>query len=659
MEMDWKIRGGHKQATREGYNLFQTIGNTANTSQGLTITTDDYGVVTINGTANVAYAEIIKNKEITDKLIDGETYTIWQSIFSQYCYVQILAIDFNNVQTYITNNKTNITTFVVDKTKYAKYLINVTGGQNATSYTFNNFKIAFMLLKGSYTANTVPPYEAYGVSPSLDYPSEIETVGNNVNYLPTSFSDGNIEKNGVMFTTLKDGKIKVKGQPTATTYYYLFFGNIRNFQNIGKINNKSIVMKEFSGSLNDKSISLAMYNFDNTKKTTRLMGIVSEPIRINNQNQDVNLTIVVEKGKSVDTILEMALLDEKQKVAIWSPPGMGSIEMNISNKNIFDIDTMIELTNQYREYLRKGKIQNLNNFNGLKIPVEPGHEYILSTDSTLANNLCFFDKNMNFLGGYADNRSFVVPENCRYVTYAIQNDYTWIQFEENSEKTSNVEHKRQTYIMPIQQEMLDGDYINDVEDHGWKKIELSGEEKLKLISNQRFQLNLISAGLPRAINKYYEINAMSNCFQAKSLANSSKNNTVAANDDSLYIRVNEDTTLDMLKTILKEKYEAGNPIVIYYKLAEPIDLELTEEQKAIREQKLHTCKNVTNISLSNELASIDVTYKKDLETEHNKLQEKNNNLQSQIDEIKQLLSTTETSAMLINNLQKDVESEVE
>ena len=151
---------------------------------------------------------------------------------------------------------------------------------------------------------------------------------------------------------------------------------------------------------------------------------------------------------------------------------------------------------------------------------------------------------------------------------------------------------------------------------------------------------------------------MSNCFQAKSLANSSKNNTVAANDDSLYIRVNEDTTLDMLKTILKEKYEAGNPIVIYYKLAEPIDLELTEEQKAIREQKLHTYKNVTNISLSNELASIDVTYKKDLETEHNKLQEKNNNLQSQIDEIKQLLSTTETSAMLINNLQKDVEMEV-
>lgn len=549
MEMDWKIRGGHKQATREGYNLFQTIGNTANTSQGLTITTDDDGVVTINGTANVAYAEIVKNKEITDKLIDGETYTIWQSIFSQYCYVQILAIDFNNVQTYITNNETNITTFVVDKTKYAKYLINVTGDKNATSYTFNNFEIAFMLLKGSYTANTVPPYEAYGVSPSLDYPSEIETVGNNINIF--DFID---------FTT-KD--------------------------------------------------------------------------RIYNHNCDV-------------TVLKNGFRLTKTGVDPW----LGAYGMKA----------------------------------GYLIEVTPNTTYTISTSTKFYK--CFlnlFTKEQTYIGhenfSNTTKYTFTTDENAYYVSFRMgyddddaYKDFLDIKLEKGSMATSysphgqdsvemnisnNVEHKRQTYIMPIQQEMLDGDYINDVEYHGWKKIELSGEENFKLISNQRFQLNLISVGLPRAVNKYYEINAMSNYFQAKSLANSSKNNTVATNDDALYLRISEDTTLDMIKTILKEKYEAGNPIVIYYKLAEPIDLELTEEQKAIREQKLHTYKNVTNISLSNELASIDVTYKKDLETEHNKLQEKNNNLQSQIDEIKQLLSTTETSAMLINNLQKDVESEVE
>ena len=99
-------------------------------------------------------------------------------------------------------------------------------------------------------------------------------------------------------------------------------------------------------------------------------------------------------------------------------------------------------------------------------------------------------------------------------------------------------------------------------------------------------------------------------------------------------------------------YNAETPIIIYYELETPVNLELTEEQKLIRDTKLYTYKNITNINLSDELASIDVTYKKDLETEHNKLQ-------NEIDEIKQLLSTTETSALLLDNLQKDVESEVE
>ena len=102
---------------------------------------------------------------------------------------------------------------------------------------------------------------------------------------------------------------------------------------------------------------------------------------------------------------------------------------------------------------------------------------------------------------------------------------------------------------------------------------------------------------------------------------------------------------------MKELYDAGTPIIIYYKLAEAIDLELTSKQKAVRNQKLYTYKNITNIDVSDELASIDVEYKKDPTTEHD-------DLQNQIDEIKQLLSTTETSAFLVNNLEKELESEV-
>lgn len=131
------------------------------------------------------------------------------------------------------------------------------------------------------------------------------------------------------------------------------------------------------------------------------------------------------------------------------------------------------------------------------------------------------------------------------------------------------------------------------------------------------------------------------------------NNCFSINGNGfLVVQYNSMTTEEDLKAYLKQQYEAGTPVKIYYKLETPVDLELTPEQKAIQDTKLYTYKNITNIDASDELASIDVNYKKDPTTEHDELQ-------NQIDEIKQLISTTETSALLLDNLQKDVESEVE
>lgn len=63
--------------------------------------------------------------------------------------------------------------------------------------------------------------------------------------------------------------------------------------------------------------------------------------------------------------------------------------------------------------------------------------------------------------------------------------------------------------------------------------------------------------------------------------------------------------------------------------------------------------NITNISAESAEVNptLNIKYLKDAEAEHNKLQ-------AQIDEIKQLLSTTETSALLVNNLEKDLRMEV-
>ena len=138
-----------------------------------------------------------------------------------------------------------------------------------------------------------------------------------------------------------------------------------------------------------------------------------------------------------------------------------------------------------------------------------------------------------------------------YTITGLTNELVYeFQLEIGDSASEIVEQRSQTAIMPIQQEMLTGDYIKDVEHHEWGKIESYNGEII---------------------------------------------------------------TTDYISTT----GELTTGATVYYKLAEPIDLELTSEQKVVRNQKLYTYKNITNISLSDELASIDVEYKRDLETMFN------------------------------------------
>lgn len=180
----------------------------------------------------------------------------------------------------------------------------------------------------------------------------------------------------------------------------------------------------------------------------------------------------------------------------------------------------------------------------------------------------------------------------------------------NTDESDFILHQSQTAIMPIQQEMLEGDYIDDVEHHEWKKLVLTGDENwawntTKEIT-QVFQLD-------SNINMKNE-NGYCNCLKTGVAGDAEK----ISFSSKIFIAINKDrlstVSVNGFKEYLKQKYESGTPIIIYYKPAEPINLELTEEQKTVRDTKLYTYKNITNISLSDELASIDVEYKKDIET---------------------------------------------
>lgn len=338
----------------------------------------------------------------------------------------------------------------------------------------------------------------------------------------------------------------------------------------------------------------------------------------------------------------------------------GSVEIDVVNSNLLDFN----VAQDSRVTVNEDGTLTINGTGGFglnidKLQLKAGITYYQKVE-LISGSISGSNINNTFLS-FAGTGAWISSENFSQTNLAKDTEKTtiWINASAifnnavikiwaNIDKSDFVKHQSQTAIMPIQQEMLEGDYVADIEHHEWGKLVLTGNENwgwntTKEIT-QVFQLD-------SNINMKNE-NGYCNCLKTGVAGDAEK----ISFSSKIFIAINKDrlstVSANGFKEYLKQKYESGTPIIIYYKLAEPINLELTSEQKAVRDTKLYTYKNITNIILSDELASIDVNYKKDPTTEHD-------DLQNQIDEIKQLISTTETSTLLLDNLQKDIESEVE
>lgn len=602
LDFDWKINGGHKQATREGYNLFQ-IHFVSKTVGGVTVVTNEDKSIVANGTMTAAWLNFIQY-DITDKLEDSETYTIWQKNYATGLggiYLQIRQTEIENptkfVDYYSASKKV---TFTVDKSKY-KYTANLqTAGKTET---FNNYTNAYMLYKGTEDK----PYEQYGVSPSPDYQSEVETVGNIVNEF--NCRDTYTSK-GITLTKYIDGSFKVEG--TATENFNF------NIANYFKLKGTHAFKYEV---LEGNSPEVWFWNSTDSNSDITFSKTNNSRVVTFEDEKELKLNFEAVKGTTYSFTARMKIVKGKE-TGLYSPYGMGSVEIDVVNKNFYKASekwfnniggvglTVSErsnkectLTTTQRAYTWFGSKQP-GGSQEYRTKVKENTKYTFSIKAELLKGTAgiglfiFFDRNLTgeyFEAknkDYSSNITFVTPAGTNYIHFRIDiyNANTAyriseikIEAEDGTDKYEK--HQSQTAIMPVQQEMLTGDYIADVEHHEWGKIESYNNEE---------------------INTEY----------------------------------------------ISTTGELSQGATVYYKLETPVDLELTPEQQLVRDTKLYTYKNITNIDVSDELASIDVDYKKDLETEHNKLQ-------NEIDEIKQLISTTETSALLLDNLQKDVESEVE
>lgn len=139
-----------------------------------------------------------------------------------------------------------------------------------------------------------------------------------------------------------------------------------------------------------------------------------------------------------------------------------------------------------------------------------------------------------------------------------------------------------------------------------------------------------------------------------------KDNTLFINGSQhIIITTNNFASNDELKAWLVEQYEKGVPFTFYYGAIATYE-DCTAEQSAVLDKlyKLALEKGTNNIIVESEngvTTELQLTYMQD----NNLIREQEHKaLEDRITAIEDLLSTTQTSAMLLDNMQSDLESEV-
>lgn len=207
------------------------------------------------------------------------------------------------------------------------------------------------------------------------------------------------------------------------------------------------------------------------------------------------------------------------------------------------------------------------------------------------------------------------------------------QFEKNSKATTYSKHQSQTVIMPVQQEMLEGDYFdweNEKQTNLFEKIVLDGVDKKCITSKavgdgSEFQWSFtVEQSLSYARAIYSNVAKLASDFNTLNGVRISANSRTAYVRSKIEVLNGKEATSENVNELLKTMYNNGNPAIFYIEKASNRELDFTDEQKAIAKQikqTLHTYKNITHIYSEDEISpKINIEYVKDLNTVINNIQ---------------------------------------
>ena len=351
-------------------------------------------------------------------------------------------------------------------------------------------------------------------------------------------------------------------------------------------------------------------------------------------------------GKTVSGTLDILLTDYENKDKGYEQYGVmpspdyrseikavgsqGSFKIIKSNKNLFNANDIV-FSNAWTIIKNGSEVlvaEGVGNFEW-----KGWNNYInsLIDKYKIISYGIFSEKRTNTenIFNWSDGVAKAIHFNTIYTTKEGKSEGVWVR---NDLKLSNetlkiivgigdistyMQHDEQSYIMPVQQEMLEGDYFdfeNEEEVHVWKKYEATGNENWITSSSDFSSEKIYSAYLTisdmKEKSKIY-------CTHFKNIIDTTKQYIFVPYSNILVTGISKDIASDVtgFKNYLKSQYDAGTPVVVYYKLETPNRLKFTDEQKVVAKElkNVRTYKKVTNITTDSK-AILDLDYAKDLET---------------------------------------------
>lgn len=349
-------------------------------------------------------------------------------------------------------------------------------------------------------------------------------------------------------------------------------------------------------------------------------------------------------------IVEKIKIEPGNKATAYSPYNMGSVEIDVSNKQLFNIRDLVKgmgalnldeedfvtvtvdnssgtSTKYYNVYTNPSKLIKPNTKYYLIMEIKKvsgtGNIFNHSTNETDHKPQFSGSKGYNFTNLIVGDIKIDEITSLEDLTNSNSMLRTFLSFNEgqsgsitfrlsvleeepDSDTFEYVSYQKETKTMYTQQEMLEDDYIDNTEHHTWGKVILTGNETNWIWNpNSLARVSLpVKGSNPLATRGII----YSNYYIYPGTTQSHNVNIGFMFSESLYLYYHEGiNSLTDWKNYLQEKYNSGNPVTVYYKLATPIDLELTEEQKEAQKTQYYTYEDKTYI-YNDSIAILEINY---------------------------------------------------